>query len=215
MKRQVFIVWFLIFVIWAFYRASFDLPETIDELLIKPLVFFLPPLFIVWIWENKRLSELGLSIKPSRFMADLYIGVVLGILLAVEGLVANYFKYGKFSFEPINALFAAGGIGVFLLLNLATSFSEEVFARGYLFNRLYKTTREQFASAVVSSILFTLIHIPIMFTRLHLTGNALIFYPLSIFTMGMVNSYLFSMRGSLVLPILIHTFWNMTISLYL
>ena len=83
MKRQVFIVWFLIFVIWAFYRASFDLPETIDELLIKPLVFFLPPLFIVWIWENKRLSELGLSIKPSRFMADLYIGVVLGILLAV------------------------------------------------------------------------------------------------------------------------------------
>ena len=71
------------------------------------------------------------------------------------------------------------------------------------------------ASAIVASALFTLIHLPIMFTRLYLTGNALIFYPLSIFSMGMVNSYLFTLRGTLVLPILVHTFWNMTISLYL
>lgn len=215
MKRQAFLVWFGIFIVWAFYRASFVLPESIDELVIKPLIFVLPPLFLVWIWENKPLREIGLFSSARGFMADLYIGVVLGILLAVEGLIANYFKYGQFSFGPIDALFSAGGIGAFLLLNLATSFSEEVFARGYLYNRLFKASREQFASAVTSSILFTLIHIPIMFTRLHLTGNALIFYPLSIFTMGMVNSYLFSLRGTLVLPILIHTFWNMTISLYL
>lgn len=208
-------VWFVIFIVWAFYRASFLLPESIDEFVIKPLIFVMPVLFLTWIWENKPLKDLGLSFKAAGFLTDLYLGVVLGILLAVEGLMANYFKYGKFSFMPIDALFSAGGIGLFLLLNLATSFSEEVFARGYLFNRLYKATGEQFAAAVTSSVLFTLIHVPIMFTRLHLTGNALIFYPLSIFAMGMVNSYIFSLRGNLALPILIHTFWNMTISLYL
>ena len=215
MKRQVFLVWFLIFLAWAFYRAKFILPEALDELIIKPLIFVVPVLFIVWIKENKPLKNLGLVFRPKAFMVDLYIGVVLGILLAVEGLFANYLKYGRFSFGPIESVLLAGGIGTFLLLNLVTSFSEEVFARGFLYNRLYKATREQFASAVVSSILFALIHLPIMFTRLHLTGNALLFYPLSIFTMGMVNSYLFSLRGSLVLPILVHTFWNMTISLYL
>jgi len=215
MKRQVFLVWFVIFIVWAFYRAYFVLPETIDELIIKPLIFFLPVLFVVWIWENKPIRNLGLGFKARSFMVDLYIGVVLGILLAVEGLLANYFKYGRFSFGPIDALYSAGGIGAFLLVNLATSISEEVFARGYLYNRLFRVSREQLASAVVSSALFTLIHLPIMFTRLHLTGNALIFYPLSILTMGIVNSYIFSLRGTLVLPILIHTFWNMTISLYL
>ena|SRR3989344_3841907 len=215
MKRQAFLLWFAIFIVWAFYRAYFVLPEVIDELVVKPLIFFLPVLFVVWIWENKPLKSLGLSFSAKSFMVDLYIGVVLGILLAVEGLLANYLKYGRFSFGPIDALFSVGGIGAFLLLNLATSFSEEVFARGFLYSRLFKASREQLASAVVSSILFTLIHVPIMFTRLHLTGNALIFYPMSIFTMGIVNSYIFSLRGTLALPILIHTFWNMTISLYL
>ena len=215
MKKQVFLVWFAIFIVWAFYRAYFQFPETVDELIVKPLIFVVPIIFLVWIWENKPLKNLGLAVKLKDFMTDIYIGVVLGILLAVEGLIANYIKYFRFSFSPIQSLFLAGGLGRFLLLNLATSFSEELLARGYLYNRLYKLSKEQMASAIVSSVLFTLIHLPIMFTRLHLTGNALIFYPLSIFTMGIVNSYLFTMRRSLVLPILIHTFWNMTVSLYL
>lgn len=215
MKKQVFLVWFLIFLVWSFYRAFFALPEAVDELLIKPLIFVLPIVFIVWILENKSFREIGLQTTFKILLIDVYIGVVLGILLAVEGLLANYLKYGRFSFGPIEALYQAGGVGFFLLINLATALCEEIFARGFMYNRLYKASREQMASAVISSILFTLIHVPIMFTRLHLTGNALIFYPMSIFVMGIVNAYLFSLRGSLVLPIMVHTFWNMTISLYL
>jgi len=215
MRRQTFLVWFVIFVLWAFYRAYFILPEATDEFIVKPLIFFMPVLFVVWVWEKRPLKDLGLRIRVKDFMVDLYIGVVLGILLAVEGLLANYLKYGKFSFMPTGSLSSAGSINFFLLLNLVSSFSEEVLARGFLYNRIYRASKEQMASAIVSSFLFLLIHIPIMFTRLHLTGNALIFYPLSIFAMGIVNSYLFTLRGTLVLPILVHTFWNMTISLYL
>ncbi|OGG07051.1 hypothetical protein A3D05_01995 [Candidatus Gottesmanbacteria bacterium RIFCSPHIGHO2_02_FULL_40_24] len=215
MKHQTFLMWFFIFLVWAFYRANFQLPESVDEFIVKPLVFVMPIVYLVWVKENKSLKEIGLGIKLKGLVIDLYIGVVLGILLAVEGLLANYLKYGKFSFLPIEALFIAGGIGSFLLINIAASVSEEIFGRGYLYNRLFKTSKEQAACAVVSSFLFMLIHIPIMFTRLHLTGNALIFYPLSIFTMGVVNSYVFTMRKNLVLPVLIHTFWNMTVSLYL
>ena|SRR3989338_11256566 len=215
MKRQVFLVWFAIFIVWAFYRAYFQLTEGVDELIVKPLIFVAPVIFISWILENKPLRNVGLIFKAKESMVDFYIGIVLGILLAVEGLLVNYLKYGRFSFGPVESLFLAGGVGTFLLYNIATSFSEEVFARGFLYKRLFKASGEQLASAIVGSILFTLIHIPIMFTRLHLTGNALIFYPLSIFTMGIVNSYLFTLRRSLVLPILVHTFWNMTVSLYL
>lgn len=215
MKRQLFIVWFFIFILWSFYRAYFYLPEAVDEYIVKPLIFVVPVLFVVWVWENKKIRELGLIFKSKDFIFDLYIGVVLGIILAVEGLLANFLKYGQFSFEPVRAVFLAKGILPFLMINVATSISEEVLGRGYLFNRLLKASKNQLGSAVFSSILFTILHLPIMFTRLHLSGTALLFYPLSIFLMGVTNCYLYSIRRSLTLPILLHTFWNMTISLYL
>lgn len=215
MKRQTFIVWFLIFIIWAIYRAKVILPESIDEFIVKPLIFVVPPVFLVWVWENKKLKDLGLAFQAKDFLTDLYIGVVLGIILAVEGLMANYLKYQKFSFEPIDAVVLAGGIGSFLMINLATAVSEEILGRGFLYGRLYKATRNQLWSAATASLLFMLLHLPVMFTRLHLSGTAMIFYPLSIFLMGVTNSYLYSFRKNLILPILLHTFWNMTVSLYL
>lgn len=215
MKHQAFGVWFLVFIVWAFYRAYFRLPETIDEFIIKPLVFVLPVLYIILIREKKKLDEIGLGAKPRDVMVDIYIGVVIGIVFTLEGLFANYFKYGKFSFGPILALKASGGLIIFLLSNLATSVWEEILSRGFLYKRLLKVSKNQFWAAATSSFLFLLLHVPIMFTQLHLTGFSFAIYPISIFLLGITNSYVFSLRGNLVLPILIHAFWNMTVALYL
>lgn len=215
MKRQVFIVWFIIFLVWAFYRAYFFQPEWIDELLVKPLAFVFPVLFVVWYLENRPLADLGITFKLKNLILDIYVGVVLGILLAFEGLIANYLKYGNFSFSPLAATKMYPDIGIFLFINLISAVSEEILGRGYLYNRLFRITDRQFSSALVSSILFLLLHLPIMFTRLHLTGEALLIYPFSILILGITNCYLFSLRKSLILPILLHTFWNMTIALYL
>lgn len=215
MKHQVFIVWFIIFILWAFYRANVVMAEWVDELLVKPLVFVLPVLYVVLIREKKKLKELGLAPRAKDFFVDLYIGVAIGILFALEGLLVNYLKYGKFSFTPILAAKITGGIGLFILINLITSLWEEILARGYLYKRLHQISQNQFGAAIISSFLFLLLHIPILFTRLHLTGTSLIVYPVSILLLGITNSYIFSLRGSLTLPILIHTFWNMTVALYL
>lgn len=215
MKHQVFGVWFIIFIIWAFYRAHFHFPEWMDEFIVKPFVFVLPILFIVLVREKKKLGELGLAPKKRDFFLDLYIGVVIGILFALEGLLINFLKYGKFSFLPLGAVALSGGILPFLMVNLATSVWEEILGRGYLFKRLYQVSQNQWWAAVSSSFLFLLLHIPIMFTQLHLTETSLIVYPISIMVLGIANCYLFAFRGSLTLPILIHTFWNMTVALYL
>lgn len=215
MKRQVYGVWFFIFLAWAFYRSKFFYPEWVDEFIVKPLIFVVPVIYIVIIREKNKLRELGLSFQLKQFLADLYIGVVIGILFAFEGLLANYLKYGKFSFGPIDALKISGGVTFFLLINLVTSIWEEILARGYLFKRLYKISKNQFWAATHSSFFFLLLHIPIMFTRLHLTGTSLIVYPISILILGITNCYVFSYRKTLTLPILIHCFWNMTVALYL
>lgn len=214
-KHQVFAVWFVIFILWSFYRAYFRLPEFVDEFLVKPVIFVLPVIYVVCIREKKSLGELGLAPKLRDLFTDLYIGVIIGIIFAFEGLLINSLKYGRFSFAPIDSLAVSGGLVWFLFINLTTSFWEEILGRGYLYLRLYKISNNQFWAAVSSSFLFLLLHIPIMFTQLHLTGTALIVYPISIILLGITNCYILSMRGSLVLPILIHTFWNMTVALYL
>ena len=57
MKRQVFVTWFAVFIAWALFRAYFHLPEQVDEYLVKPLLFVIPVLAIVWVWEDKKLAE--------------------------------------------------------------------------------------------------------------------------------------------------------------
>lgn len=214
-KRQLYFVWFGIFITWAIYRAYFNLPDGIDEFLIKPLVFTAPIFYLVLFREKKKLGELGLAQKPKDFLLDLYIGVVIGILFALEGVMANYIKNGQVTFAPILAMGASGGVLPFLLINLSTSFWEEILGRGYLYKRLKDISGNQMYAALFSSFLFLLLHVPILFTRLHLRGMSLIIYPVSILILSVTNCYLYSLRKSLTLPILIHTFWNMTVALYL
>jgi membrane protease YdiL (CAAX protease family) len=215
MKRQVIIVWFAVFLLWAFYRAYFINPEWLDELIVKPVFFILPVFFAVLVFEKQTLATLGIAPSLRNFFLDLYAGVVLGILFAFEGIFANYIKNGEIAFAPILASKVSGGMGFFLLLNLATSVSEEILGRGYIYQRLYQASKNQFGAALLSSLLFLLLHVPIMLTQLHLMGTSLILYTVSIFLLGMANSYLYTLRGSLTLPVLVHTFWNMTVALYL
>lgn len=215
MRRQVFIVWFGIFLAWALFRANFVLSEWVDELLVKPAIFVLPVMGVIIFREKKSLCSLGICPSPKDFLLDLYIGVVIGIIFALEGLFSNYLKHGTFSFAPILAAKTAGGMIYFLLLNLSTSIWEEILGRGYLFKRLYEVTDKLAHSAFTASFLFLLLHIPIIFTRLHLKGSTLIIYICTTILLGITNCYLLSIRKSLTLPILIHTFWNMTVALFL
>ncbi|MBI2617763.1 CPBP family intramembrane metalloprotease [Candidatus Gottesmanbacteria bacterium] len=214
-KHEIFLVWFGIFLIWSLFRASFVFPEWVDELLVKPLVFVVPVLIVVHFIEKRGIGSLGLVQKPAAFLQDLYLGVAIGALFAIEGMVANYLKYGTVSFGPILAVKLTGGLGTFLVLNFFTSVWEEILGRGYLYKRMNEFSKNQFWAAVSSSFLFLLLHIPIVFTRLHLTGVALVVYPISILLLGITNSYLYSFRKSLTLPILVHTFWNLTVALFL
>jgi len=213
--RRIVTVWTIVFFFWAVYRSLFVTYEWIDELLIKPLIFVGPILYITLWKEKKSLSTLGFSTQPRNLFFDAYIGIILGILFAFEGLWANYFKYGDFSFTPIPAVAVAAGMGPFIITNLATSISEEILGRGFLFQRFLHEGLSQHMAAIVSSFLFLLLHVPILVTRLHLEGVPMIVYLGSVFFLGFTNCYLLSLRKSIILPILVHLFWNMTIALYL
>lgn len=205
-------VWGWIVLFWAFYRYFFQLPEWVDEFVIKPLVFVVP----VWVFVAKKTTRpwesLGLTTKNLR--SSVYIGLGFGLIFALEGLAANALKYGKLDIVPIEAV-QQYGIGLMFLLSLATAFSEEVLSRGFVFRRFVEGGRGVIYAAFLSTVMFLVLHIPILAFSLKLNGTALILFFVTDFILGFANSLLLYNSGSLVAPILVHVFWNMTVALYL
>lgn len=209
---SVFQVWGWIVLVWAIYRYFFRLPEWADEFIIKPLIFVVPVVWYVLVREKRKLATLGLN--GDNLFTSIYIGLGFGFVFALEGLAANAIKYGKVTIVPI-AAFEQYGLAMLLLLSLATAFSEEVLSRGFVFTRLMEAKKSLPYASVVSTLMFVVLHVPILVLSLKLQGPALIMFFVTDFVLGFANSLLVYNTGSLVAPILVHVFWNMTVALYL
>lgn len=212
-EEPIFRVFGWILIVWTLYRYYFrGQPEWIDEFIVKPLVFVLPVFWYVLTREKRPLSSLGLTTK--NFFPSLYIGLGFGVVFAIEGIVANYVKYGTLNIRPIEVISQYGLVSL-VVLSLATSLWEEILNRGFLFNRLLERTKNLPYAAVLSTIFFMFLHVPILVTSLHFQGATLIMFFLTTFVLGLANALLLANTGSLVAPILVHIFWNMTVALYL
>lgn len=208
----VYRLWAWILLAWSLYRYFFKLPEWTDELIFKPLVFVAPVIWYVMRREKRRLASLGLT--TNNLFTNIYIGLGFGFVFALEGLAANAIKYGRLTISPI-ASFEQYGLVLLLFLSLATAFSEELLSRGFLFSRIYERTKNMPIASIVSTVLFVLLHVPILVTSLKLQGTALVLFFVTDIVLGVANSLLYFNTRSLVAPILVHLFWNMTVALYL
>ena len=207
----VFRLWAWILLAWSLYRYFFKLPEWADEFIFKPLVFVAP---VIWYVRNKEKQSLAtLGITWRNFFTSVYIGLGFGVVFALEGLVSHAIKYGTWDVNPIAAFRQYGFF--LIILSLATACTEELLSRGFVFNRLLEKTKNLAYSSVVSSIMFVLLHIPILVTMTKLQGMTLILFLVTDLVLGIANSLLYYNTGSLVAPILVHIFWNMTVALYL
>ncbi len=210
--EMILSVWGWIGLVWFLYRRYLVLPEWADEFIFKPLVFVVPVIWFVRKIEKRPLISIGLTFK--NFFNNLYLGIGFGFIFALEGLFVNIIKHGDFRYNPIAAVNQYGLIWL-LILSLATSISEEILSRGFIFSRIYEKRKQLFFAAFVSTLLFVMLHIPILITSLKFTGIILVLFFVTDFILGFANALLFYNTGSLVAPILIHLFWNMTVALYL
>lgn len=210
--EPVYQVWGWTLLVWSLYRYFLKLPEWADEFIAKPLVFLGPLLWYVFNKEKRKIDSLGLTSK--NLFTNLYVGLGFGFIFALEGITANAIKYGKIQINPI-AAFEQYGMVTILVLSVATAVSEEILNRGFLFGRIMEKTKNLPKAAILSTVLFVLLHVPILVTSLHLQGTMLVLFFLTDFILGMANSLLYYNTKSLLAPILVHVFWNMTVALYL
>ena len=127
--------------------------------------------------------------------------------------MANIVKFKEFIF--LKQPFSLENLAFIAVLALATGISEEILSRGFILKRLYEESKNIYTSSFFASILFFFLHVPILFTNVKLTGNTLLMVLTTDMILSLVNSFAFLERRNLIVPILIHTFYNLSIILFI
>jgi membrane protease YdiL (CAAX protease family) len=205
-----FWAWQLLF--WALYRYFFKFPESTDEFIFKPLVFVIPVLWYVLKKERRSLTSIGLT--THELWKNIFIGLGVSAIFIGEGIMANIYKHGHLVLQPIASV-ASYSIPFIFVLSFATAFTEELLSRGFLFSRLYEQTKKIWYAVIVSTLMFMAFHIPILATSLKFQGPTLVLFFWTTLSLGIINSIFYFQTKSLVVPILVHLFWNITVALLL
>lgn len=205
-------MWAGILIVWSIYRTKLSLPQYIDEFIAKPLIFVVPVyIYISHIEKKGFLQDIWFTFK--NISKNILIPLGIGTILTVAAFLASIVKYGAI---PAQTLFSAGDytLPMIIVLSLATSISEEILSRGFILKRIFEDSKNVYSASFLASVLFLLLHIPILFTNYKLGGNELLLFLGSDFILSMVNSLIFLDRKSIIPPILIHAFYNLAVLLY-
>ena len=209
--RRVFALFCFIFAFWSLYRYFPELlPEWVEELILKPLLWLGPTFWLVRKVEKEPFSSLGLTKK--NLFPSLYWGIGLGIVFGLEGLLTNIFKYKGLSLVALD--YSLWGFFGALGLSLATAFSEEIVFRGYIFNRLWRLWQKEWLANLVSAGLFSLIHLAVGVFVLGYTPVVMMTFLFLVFLYGLGAAFVFARTSNVVASILLHVFWSWPIILF-
>jgi membrane protease YdiL (CAAX protease family) len=209
--RHVLALFSFIFVAWGLYRYFPEItPLWVEELILKPLLWVVPTLWLVKKIEGESWASLGLvkkNLKPS-----IYWGIGLGFVFALEGLLTNIFKYRGLNLVTLDySPLAFLGL---MAISFVTAFSEELVFRGYIFTRLSRILKNEWLAVFISAIFFALIYLPVVVFVLSYQPVVMLAYLLFVFIYGFASAFVFARTGNLMASILLHIFWSWPIILF-
>ena len=197
-----------ILIVWGFYRCLFKLPEEIEEIIIKPLLW-LTPLFFLLRREKAGLSSIGITSK--NLIPSIYFSVALGFVFAFEGFLINIIRYKGIDFS---ANIGDTTLFVALVISFVTAISEELTFRGYIFGRLWSVLGSELWSNLITSVLWALVHIPVavFWWQLDFTGTLGLLSLTTIF--GIASAIIYARTKNILASVLLHVFWEWPIILF-
>lgn len=210
--QKVLNVWAVILIVWSIYRAKMRLPEWFDEFIAKPAIFIGPVAFYIISIEKKDFFS-SLWFNKKNLLADLTYALVVALAFLMIAFIPAYIKTQTLTANTSVIMVYFQQLFVYLPIALATAVSEEIVSRGFVLKRLYEESRNLLSASFTASALFFILHIPILFANLKLTGSLLILFMITDLILSLANSFIFLSRKSLLLPILIHAFYNLTLIL--
>ncbi|NTU46145.1 CPBP family intramembrane metalloprotease [Candidatus Roizmanbacteria bacterium] len=210
--QKVLNIWAIVLILWSFYRIFFktSLPPWFDEFIAKPLVFIGPVYYFIIHVEKKSFFP-AVDLSKKNLANTLMIGCGFGALFLLLGSIAYWVK--MHSFFPANQ--SAGLLLSILGISFATSISEEILSRGFVLKRLYADSHHFVSSVFLSSVLFFILHIPMIMTDPALQGIRLIQVMVSDFLLSLIVSTLYLKTKNLWTPIIVHTCYALALYLFI
>lgn len=207
-------IWAIVLILWSVYRTTFktELPVWFDEFIAKPAIFLIPLHIFITKIEKKSFFE-SVDFTPKHLKTDFFIGLGSGVLFLITGFIAYFVKHGQaphfIAGSSLSLLFYT------IIIAFASSLTEEILSRGFILKRLYEESRSAVQSVFYASFLFFFLHIPILFTDPSLRGGALLQVMITDFLLSFAVSFIYLQRRNIIIPILIHAFYNMSVYMFL
>lgn len=208
-NQKMLNTWAIAVIIWSIYRYYFktDLPIWFDEFVAKPLIMLIPVYYYVTKYENKAFwKAIDFHIRKVR---DLIFGFAAGLFVLVLGILVHYVDTQSFFPTFSSSIF------FYVLVAFASSFSEEILSRGFVLKRLYEESKNVFQSVFFASFLFFVMHVPILFSNPEIRGAILIQVMITDFLLSFGVSLAYLQRKNILVAILIHAFYNLSVYLML
>lgn len=196
----------IILIFWGFYRLLFKLPEEIEELLIKPLIWLLPVFYFL---KKEKLGISSLGITTKNLFPAIYLSLALGVTFAIEGVIVNFIKYKGVDFSA-----NIGNFWVALGLSAATAVSEELAFRGYLFNRVWQAFGSEWRANLLTSLVWAAVHVPISIFWWELDFAGTLGYLIITLTFGIGSAFVFARTKNVFSSIFLHVLWEWPIVLF-
>ena len=201
--EKVLNVWAIILLLWSVYRGVFkvDLGIWFDELIAKPLIFLYPAYYFIVNVEKKRFFD-GISLRRRSILTDVSAGILVGVIFFVIGYINAGMKFtGAVSMQII-------------VIALAAAFTEEAIARGFVLTRLYDHYKNKIIAAILASVLFFIMRIPMIFTNPALVGADLVQAMVMNIVLSIIISLLFLERPRLLFAVAIHAMYILSAYLF-
>ncbi len=207
LKNAILLFTFLL-IFWGFYRLLFQFPDWVEEIVIKPVVWIVPVLYFIRS-ERSKLESIGITFK--NLFPSIYLSLILGSVFATEAVIINFIKYGHLNF---GANLGRTPLLASLAISFATAISEEIVFRGYIFTRLWVALNNEWKANFITSIGWTLIHVPITIFVNKLSPSAAIVYLFLTFIFGVGSAFIYGRTRNISSSIILHVLWEWPIMLF-
>lgn len=211
--QNVIKLYVILLLVWGFYRVLFKLPDYIEELVFKPLLW-LGALY--WFLQKEKsgpvsgFASVGWTAK--NIFSSIYLGIGLGVVFAVMGIISNIFKYEALDLSDFG--FTANSLLGGLSLSFITAVSEETVFRGYFFSRAVKALKSEWSANILVSFGWVLIHLPVLFFVYDLSLSELPARALLSFIFSLGAGFVYGRTGNILAPVLLNVFWSWPIILF-
>ncbi|MGF9977994.1 CPBP family intramembrane glutamic endopeptidase [Viridibacillus arvi] len=181
-----------------------SVPRAITSAIIKVVIWIIPVLLLVKVMEKEvPLSYLGLRHNFSNGLK--WIGWASLVFI-------SYFVILNFTILDNNVDFRIG-FNEWLNTILLVGITEEIVFRGFLLRKLMDSFKFWIANTI-TSLLFISIHFPIWFYKGLFEFPYILTTSLTVFILSIIFGYVYKKSGSLWSVIVIHSLYNLLVSLF-